>query len=537
VAGNKARHGARSGIAGRASARRRLPLASRRLLIPLVGALAVALGPAGAAAVEARPAAAAAAPVIDWTSCGVRLECAKVPVPLDWSRPHGRKIMLSVIRHVASDPARRIGSLLVNPGGPGDSGVNDVAARGPFLDAMTQGRFDIVGWDPRGSGRSAPVSCFADAAERAAFWGDLVVPTTRADERRYLAKTTALAQRCGERNGDLLAHISMADQVRDVDRIRQLVGDRQLTFFGESNGTLMGQTYANMFPTRVRAMALDGVVDPLAYGRGTAAALADGLTDADLVFTKFLQLCESAGPDRCALAGHGPVTVRVNRLLAQVRLEPLPAPDAAPAGRLTYGELVTVAKFSVLAHPDVWPQAAQLLEAAVQGDGSLIKNIANDLATDGVRLAFEQNTALTCADAPARHTARQWPDVVRRLTAVSRIGGPAFGWVIGAPCASWPVRSAAGYHGPWDAVTHTPILLVNIRYEPNTPLAAARRVEQRLGNSVLLVQDGYGHPSGADPSTCVRNALGAYLVHLVTPPRGTVCPSDRIPFDPDFGRS
>jgi pimeloyl-ACP methyl ester carboxylesterase len=495
----------------------------------LLGAVVLAL--LGAVLAPVRAAAAPAAG-IRWTPCGDRLECATVPVPLDWSRPHGPAISLSVLRHLATDPAHRIGSLLVNPGGPGDSGVDEVASRGARLDALTGGRFDIVGWDPRGSHRSTPVSCFASAADRAAFWEDVVVPTTRADERRYLARTVQLAQRCGQRNGALLSHISMADQVRDLDRLRALVGDRKLTFFGESNGTLMGQTYANMFPGRVRAMALDGIVDPVVYRHGLAAALATGLTDTDLVWSKFLSLCQAAGPDRCALAGHGPVAPRVDAFLARLRRTPM---DTA-AGPLTYGELVTAAKFNVPASPADWPQAAAALELAIEGDGTILKLLTADLSADPVRLAFEQNTALTCADAPSRQTAAQWPAVVHRLTRISRIGGTALGWVIGAPCASWPARSAARYDGSFDRHTGTPILLINMRYEPNTPLVSARIAERRLGNAVLLVQDGYGHLIANDPSACVDAALSAYLVQLRTPARGSRCGSDHEPFDPAFGQ-
>ena len=152
------------------------------------------------------------APAINWTACGPRLECASVAVPLDWRHPGGPTIALAVARHLASRPDQRIGSLFVNPGGPGDSGVAMVTGRGDALDAQTGGRFDIVGWDPRGAGASAPVSCFADPAERAGFWQDQPVPTTRRDERRYLAKTVELAQRCGARNGELLAHISTTER-------------------------------------------------------------------------------------------------------------------------------------------------------------------------------------------------------------------------------------------------------------------------------------------------------------------------------------
>jgi pimeloyl-ACP methyl ester carboxylesterase len=479
----------------------------------------------------------AGVPQINWTACGPQLECASVPVPLDWAHPGGPTITLSVARHLASRPEQRIGSLFVNPGGPGDTGVGYVAERGEALDALTQGRFDIVGWDIRGgAGGSAPVTCFADAGERASFWEDLPIPTTRAEERRYLAKTIALAQRCGERNGELLAHISTADTARDLDHLRRLVGDRRLTYFGESYGTLIGQTYANLFPHRVRAMALDGVVDPVAAAASTEAVLASGLADTDRVFREFLRLCEAAGPDRCALAGHGPVAPRVNRLLRRLRHAPIPAPSATPPGELTYGEALTALKYEGVPKPEQWPLAAALLEAAIQGDGSGIKTIAAGATSDQVRmLLHEQGTALICADSPARHPARAWPRVVDRLEAISRIGGPVVGWT-NAACASWPTPSADRYTGPWDATTKHPILLIGTRFDPQTPLGSARRAARLLGNAVLLTHDGYGHLSRRDPSTCVMQATSSYLVDLTTPPRGTVCPSDRLPFDPEFGQ-
>jgi pimeloyl-ACP methyl ester carboxylesterase len=460
-----------------------------------------------------------------------------VPVPLDWAHPNGPAITLAVARHLASHPEQRIGSLFVNPGGPGDRGVGFVAERGQALDAMTGGRFDIVGWDLRGgAGASAPVRCFADAGERAAFWQDLPMPTTRAEQRRYLAKTIELARRCGEQNGELLAHISTADTARDLDHLRRLVGDRRLTYFGESFGTLIGQTYANLFPHRVRAMALDGLIDPVASAAGAEAVAASGLADTDRVFRKFLRLCQAAGPDRCALAGHGPVAPRANQLLNRLRHHPIPAPSADPPGELTYGEALTALKLGALPDPSLWPVAAAALEGAIQGDASLAETIARGATTDQVRMLFqEQGAALVCADSPARHPASAWPRVVDRLEDLSRIGGPIEGWHL-APCASWPAASANRYTGPWNATTRNPILVIGTRFDPNTPLRNARLAAHRLGNAVLLTHDGYGHLSQRDPSTCVVQATGTYLINLTTPPPGTVCPSDRLPFDPDFGQ-
>jgi pimeloyl-ACP methyl ester carboxylesterase len=475
-------------------------------------------------------------PSISWTACGPRLECASVAVPLDWRHPGGPTITLAVVRHLASRPDRRIGSLFVNPGGPGDSGVAMVAGRGDALDAQTGGRFDIVGWDPRGAGGSAPVSCFADPAERASFWQDQPVPTTRRDERRYLAKTVELAQRCGARNGELLAHISTTDTVRDLDHLRQLVGDRRLTFLGESTGTLIGLTYANLFPRRVRAMALDGVEDPVRFLAGTASALAQSFTDTDPTFRQFLRLCEAAGPDRCALAGHGPVAPYVEGVLSRLRHHPIPAPSATPPGELTYGEALTLLKFAMLPDPAIWPLAAALLEAAAQGDASDMETIARGYASEEFHRGLEPDIAILCADSPAREDASAWPRVVHRLQAISRVGAAPQGWAVGAPCASWPARVANPYTGPWNATTPSPILLVGTRFDPNTPLVNARLAERRLGNAVLVTHDGYGHLSKADPSSCVVQTTGRYLVDLSTPPHGTVCPSDRLPFAPDFGQ-
>lgn len=498
--------------------------------------------PALAGADTSRAAAAAtatagrASPRIGWTACGPQLECATVRVPLDWGRPGGRTIGLAVIRHLASGPPPRIGSLFFAPGGPGDSGVDAVTERGQALDAQSGGRFDVVSWDPRGSGRSAPVSCFRDPGRRARFWRGASVPTTRRAEQRYLPRTVAFARRCGDRAGSLLAHISTADTARDLDRLRRLAGDRRLTFLGESTGTVIGQTYANLFPGRVRAMALDGLEDPVGYTAGTATVLAQSVADVDRLFTRFAALCEAAGPARCALAGHGPVAARVAALLARLRRGPLPAPSARPAGRLTYGEALTVIKLFGLADAARWPDLARQLDAAASGDGSALETTAGLLAAEDTRRGLEQGQASLCADSPARQSARAWPRVVRRLRAVSEVGGSVMGWLIGAPCASWPTDSADRYTGPWNARTKTPILLVGTRLDPNTPLANARRAARRLANAVLLTHDGYGHLSHRDPSACVIRTVGRYLVDLATPRRGVVCRSDRVPFDPAFGQ-
>jgi pimeloyl-ACP methyl ester carboxylesterase len=467
---------------------------------------------------------------IAWTECGPSFECGRVRVPLDWKRPRGRSIELAVLRRLASRPAERIGTIFFNPGGPGSSGVEAIRDNGALLDGMAQGRFDFVTWDPRGVGDSAPVRCFESDAEENAFWGDLVVPSTRAEAKRYAQKARAYAHRCGRQSRVLLRHVSTADTVRDLDHLRRLLGEKKINYVGWSYGTFLGQTYANMWPHRVRAMVLDGVVDAVAYVRGRESSLANIVSPSDEVFAEFQAVCERAGPAQCALAGHGPVAPRVRGVLERLRSGPIPAPAANPPGELTYGEALT-AMFPLLRSPGAWPELARGLDEAADGDGSALETIAR--TSPPAKGGAPAPLAIGCADSPARRPLRAWPAVIeRRLTG---IGGPVLGWWLWAPCAAWPVRSAERHTGPWRARTENPILVVGTRFDPNTSYTNATITARRLRNAVLLTHDGYGHISFVDPSRCVVRAMGEYLVDLKTPPEGTVCPSDRLPFDPDFG--
>jgi pimeloyl-ACP methyl ester carboxylesterase len=509
-------------------------------VLAVLGLTTAGLGSAASAAPSASSSAASFASSgvsrsLAWTACGPHLECADVTVPLDWDEPRGPTITMPVLRYLAGHPERRIGSLFVLPSGPGDSGVELATSRGAQLDAATGGQFDVVGWDTRGTGGTGRVDCFGDPAAREAFWAGKPVPTTAAEQRRYLATTAEFSRRCGERNGDLLKHVATADNARDLDHLRQLVGDPKLTAFAESYGTYIGTTYANLFPAKLRAIVLDGMIHPVTVNAGTEAMLAAGLTDTDKVLEGFAAACEAAGPQRCALAGRGqPVMPRIQGFFERLRRGPLPAPNATPPGTLSFVEAMAPLRFAILGHPVLWPEAAAALEAGVEGDASAVKDAALFNQSELFHRLVEPGQAITCADSPATVAPAQWPAVVRVLERVSAVGGAPTGWQMGAACTTWPDHAEDRYTGPWNAHTSAPVLVVNNRYDPNAPLAGARDVARRLGGR-LLVNDAYGHLVSNNPSACVTAAIGRYLVTQAAPPSGTVCRPDRAPFDPAFG--
>jgi pimeloyl-ACP methyl ester carboxylesterase len=482
-----------------------------------------------------------AAPIA-WGECdppGEDLQCARIRVPLDWDHPKGRTIKLALIRRLASKPEQRIGTLFINPGGPGDTGVGLVQGDPEGIDALAGGRFDVVSWDPRGTNRSTKVTCFRSDAAQSRFWAGDSFPQTTAQAKRFVPHAAALARRCGEVSGWLLPHISTADTARDLDHLRALMGEEKLTYIGLSYGSYLGQTYANMFPDRVRAMLLNGLTDAVRYSKSAEERIAMWSNAADGAFGQFLSLCERAGPERCALAGgeRSPAE-RWQRLRARLKRGPIPAPTANLHGvardRLSYSDAL-MSQFQPMRSPATWPQNASDIDAATRGDGSALEAGAAFFRSPTGWASGTVSAAIQCADGPARKRPQAWRQVFKRQQRISWLTGAVhFAWEW-APCASWPVRGQDAYRGPWNARTATPILLINQRHDPNSFYGNAVAAERLLGNAVLLTQEGYGHLTFQNPSACVDEAIVDYLTELITPPRGTVCQSDQQPFDPDFG--
>ena len=461
-----------------------------------------------------------------------RYKCRWIGIIRTGRRSHCQWLVIAPAR-----PNERIGSLFVNFGGPGVPGVPAVLAGGEGLDQLGGGRFDVVGWDPRGTGGSTHVRCFENVESMSQFWGqNWTIPSTPKSERLYVPKTIAYVQLCAARSGSLLEHISTADTVRDLDYLRQLVGDPQLTYRGLSYGTFLGQTYANMFPNKVRAMILDANIDPVSFTTSVEAQMFNSGADTDLVFEQFLSLCQQAGSANCKLAGNGDVASRVRTLLARLRRGPIPAPRGPAPYELRYGDVET-GIWSLLGSPAQWPKLADQLNQAANGDGSDLA-IAFREGRDVLQAVFVPAVALQCADKPLvpLGTVLTFPRVMQHLTKTNFLG-TVEGWWLWAPCASWQARSAERYTGPWNVTTANPILVIGNRYDPRTKYANSVLASRQLGNAVLLTLQGYGHTSDADPSSCIDEAVAKYLVTKTTPPVGTVCQPDHAPFDPDFDKA
>jgi pimeloyl-ACP methyl ester carboxylesterase len=532
----------------------------RRAAAGGVAALALVAGlPAAAGAARAVPPGPVRA--VQWGTCAHGIpkpfQCATAPVPLNYADPGGAKIKLSLIRLPAADPGKRIGSLFVDFGGPGGPDVTDLVNRAyTVFSSAIRARFDLVTWDPRGVEYSDPVNCFASAAASNAYFNSIpVFPYPQSTEPGYFAANAKLGKDCQQRAASLLPHVSSTDTARDLDLLRQDVGDSKLTYWGFSYGTVIGATYANLFPGNVRAMMLDGTLDfvgnATGHRPGDAAKypvdVRQGVDRAgqEVFLHRFLPLCERAGTN-CAFSSGNPAA-KWAALLAR-----------AQAGKISYQTLMTFAYYDMEDPIADWPGLAtelQSLYTSTSGGRALPAAAAARLAT-AARRAASQAQAPSAAPgrggapaAAARYTmnrseayyAIQCADsllptstsVYHNLATSEDQKVPGFGRLIVydmMPCATWPDLHTDAYDGPWNS-SRTTILVVNAQHDPITPIWGAKAAVAELGNARLLTVAGDGHTSMyVEPSACRDAAQAAYLISVKLPAAGTVCPVDQLPF-------
>ena len=486
---------------------------------------------------------AAGTPALNWVGCGGGFQCATAEVPLNYHYPNGQQIDLAVIRLPATDPGHRIGTLFVNFGGPGQSGVNRLRdrARWPWLFSdELRSRFDLVSWDPRGVSRSAGVNCFASVAEQTRYFaGAPGMPMDAEGEQRLFSWAGEFAERCAQHAGPVVNHASSANSARDLELLRRAVGDPGLTYHGISYGSQLGAIYANLFPGRVRAMVLDGSLDfegnvdghgsegatiPLDARQGVGTALA-------ATFDAFLGDCAAAGP-RCAFSPGDP-RAKWAALAARAADAPLTTVDGH---RWTYPEIVS----NTLARPTAYPKLAELLQQ-ISDTGTAAPELLNEL-TASDPLPPETGSAPYLANREDAYSATQCsdstvptdPGAYSRAARDADRSNPDFGRIAvfdTVPCAFWQARDADRYTGPWNRSTSAPILVLNARNDPATPLEGAYAGASQLAQALVVVIEGTGHTSMYVASTCAERVKRDYLFSGVLPPAGTGCSRDHSAFD------
>ncbi len=454
---------------------------------------------------------------LSWRACGKGSQCTQVEVPLDYADPEGARIELALLRRRATGD-RRLGSLLVNPGGPGGSGVQYAARSGSSFSPTVRAAFDIVGFDPRGVGRSNPVDCLTDDEldEFVASDPDPDTPAEEAESRRLLRD---FGEGCLERSGDLARHMSTEEAARDVDVLRAVLGDRKLSWFGASYGTFLGATYAELFPGRVGRMVLDGALDP------SVDTVELGLTQTrgfETATQAYLRGCVADGAcplgDTPAAAEQGLID-----LLDSIDARPLPAvgPRDLEIGNAVLG--VWVALYS----KDYWPYLDSALEQAQQGQGSALLALGDAYVSRGPN-GYTDNSneallAVNCLDHDDGVPFDEVEPYVPRFEKISQVWGRIFAYGLPA-CEEWPVTTGSEPE-EIHASGAAPIMVVGTTRDPATPMTWARALADQLDSGVLVVREGDGHTGYRAGNDCVDQAVDAYLVSG-TVPDGTVrCPA------------
>lgn len=456
---------------------------------------------------------------LDWDGCGGGFDCAKLTVPLDYAKPDGDTIQLAVIRLKAARKDRRIGSVVLNPGGPGGSGIEFARQAQVLLPQEVRDRFDTVSFDPRGVGESAPVDCIGDRQLDALLAVD--PDPDNATERDALFRANRdFANAC--KNGPsakLLPHISTVDTARDLDVLRAALGDEKLTYVGFSYGTLLGARYAEQFPTHIRALVLDGALDPSLSTTQITLAQAEGFERALKVF---LADCAREG---CAFASHGGADAAYDELMRRIERAPLSA-SGYPGRKLGPGEALFGVAAALYSREYGWPLLRTALEDAyTKGDATglfqLFDNLVERNAAGHYSNSVEAQAAINCVDGDYSSNQESYErDATFFAKKAPRFGRAlAFGPVV---CASWPVKPVS-HAGPIHVTGAPPIVVVGTTRDPATPYAWSVALAKQLPG-VLLTHEGDGHTAyGYGRSSCVDEAVDAYLIDLTVPKPGTRC--------------
>ncbi len=447
---------------------------------------------------------------IAWSNCS-SFQCATFEVPLDYADPSRATISLSLIRQPARDQANRIGTLFVNPGGPGGSAIDFMRYWAPIVDRAVRDRFDIVAFDPRGVGQSSPIHCHDNIQQIVALPSD---PQTDADWQKIVDADKALADQCEKVAGSVLPYLGTASVARDMDRIREALGEDKITYVGYSYGTEIGQVYADLFPQHVRAMLLDGNVDIAA---DTDQSNLDQTVALEAAINRYIADCRASS---CLPSDPKDA---IDTLLATAAKAPIPAPDADRP--LSEGEILFALVGSMYS-PSQAPALTAAISQALNGNGTRMIRIVDDyLDRQGPNgqysNLFESNLAVNCLDSVYNRDPQHYRNLVPEFEKAAPLLGS---WSAegGIACAVWPADPKP-LQTP-KATGAPPILLIGNTGDPATPYKWSVAVSKELASATLLTYDGSGHTAYMLAlNNCINAAADAYLLDLTLPAKGTVC--------------
>ena len=454
---------------------------------------------------------------VKWSDCGRGFQCGSVEVPLDYSRRGAGTIAIAVIRKPATDTSLRIGSLLMNPGGPGGSGIKFLRDAAGIMKNLNK-RFDLVGFDPRGVGQSSPVRCLDGPQEDAYNALDGVLDDAQ-EKQDAIDADKSFTSGCQLRSAKVLPFVDTVSAAKDLDLIRIALGDAKLTYLGFSYGSFLGETYAHLYPTNIRAMALDGVVNPNIEAN-------DMLYDQVVSFEKNLQAfladCRErrAANPPCTYAKSGDPGTKLTNLLEQLDSNPMPVGQR----KLTRALAVIGVLGSMYDPGNQWALLDQGLTQTDHGNGSVLMALADFYLARNPDGTYDNETdaswAVNCLDRAVPTDIAVYDALGPKFAKASSFFGPSFQYS-NLVCAYWPIK-ATGKAQALNAPGSPPILLVGGEVDPATPYSWAQAVNQQIAGSVLVKRTGYGHVSYLK-SVCVVQITDDYLIDLKLPPTGTVC--------------
>ncbi|KRE77215.1 alpha/beta hydrolase [Arthrobacter sp. Soil762] len=518
---------------------RPLPARSRSLVIGLraAGALILALTlascglfggdtpDAAPATAKADPAIVASAPAgldtfyaqeVVWEPCENGFQCAKVTVPMDYAKPDGDTIQIAALR--APSTGKKTGTLLVNPGGPGGSGYDFVKdAAGTHFPQSVRANYDLVGFDPRGVKRSAPVTCLTDA-ERDASRAKVYALDTDAGLAAALTDNKAIAAQCAAKTGPVLGHVDTVSAAKDLDILRAVVNDSKLNYLGYSYGTFLGSTYASLFPDNVGRMVLDGALDPSISNEELTSGQAVAFEKA---IRAYVASCQQESS--CPLSGNVDSGVQqIRDLITAVQNTPWQAKD----GRLVNATMFVSGLITPLYNDQSWPALTQALEAALNGDASLMLRLADLGADRGADGKYTSNStfafgAINCLDYPMVSDTAAMRAEQQQLMQASPTLGYFFAYG-GTNCVDWPYKNLRT-PAPVEYTGDAPIVVVGTTGDPATPVEWAASLRKQLGNASLLTWQGEGHTAYGRANSCLEDAVDKYLVDGTVPADNTVC--------------